>query len=237
MATYNGAAYVEHQLRSIFDELAPGDEVVVVDDASSDDTVAVVEGMRDPRVRVIRQAVNAGYVRSFEAALLAATGDVLLLADQDDEWIPGRRSLLVTAARDGGVAASNLVLLDSGEPLRSPLTGRPWLLRGSSSRHSIRNELRMLAGDMPYFGCAMAVRRDIVARVTPFPEFLTESHDLWIATVGNRGGFMRHVESPTIRRRVHDSNASTPRPRRLRYVVASRWMLVRAYVEAGRRVR
>lgn len=237
MAAYNGAAYIEHQLRSILEELHAGDEVIVVDDASRDDTVDIVERIGDPRVRLIRQQANRGYVRTFETAILAANGEILLLADQDDEWIPGRRALLVAAAQEGGVAASNLVLLGSDKSLRSPLTGRPWILRGSRSGHRVRNELRMLAGDMPYFGCAMALRRDMVARVAPFPDFLTESHDLWIATVGNRGGFMRHVEAPTIRRRVHDSNASTPRPRGLVHVLKSRWMLMKAYVEAGRRVR
>ena len=237
MATYNGAAYVEHQLRSILDELEPTDEVIVVDDASTDDTVRIVGAVADPRVRLVRQPKNRGYVRTFETALLAARGDVLLLADQDDEWIPGRRALLVAAATRHGVAASNLVLLDSGQPLRSPVTGRPWLLRRESSAHRRRNELGILAGDMPYFGCAMAVRRDILFHFAPFPPFLTESHDLWIATVANRGRYMWHVEEPTIRRRVHDANASTPRPRGIRQVLASRWMLVRAYFEAGRRLR
>lgn len=235
MATYNGSAYVEHQVQSILDELEPADELVIVDDASTDDTLAVVEALDDARVRVIRQSRNRGYVRTFEAALLAAEGDIMFLADQDDEWIPGRRAALAEAAAESGVAASNLVLLGSEEPLRSPLTGRPWWLRAATSAHRRRNELRILVGDMPYFGCAMALRRDVVSRVTPFPDFLDESHDLWIATVANRAGLMRHVDAPSIRRRVHDSNASTPRPRGIGHVAKSRWMLVRAYFEAGRR--
>ncbi|SFR95778.1 Glycosyl transferase family 2 [Microbacterium sp. cf046] len=237
MATYNGAEYVEHQLRSILEQLEPDDEVIVVDDASADATVAVIEAVGDSRVRIIRQKANRGYVRTFEAALLAAEGDVLLLADQDDEWVPGRRDALVESARATGVAASNLVLLESGEPLRSPITGRPWRLRASTSRHRLRNELRILAGVAPYFGCAMAVRRDMLPAITPFPAFLTESHDLWIATVANASGRMSHVETATVRRRIHEANASSSRPRGIRRALASRWMLVRAWAEARRRAR
>jgi len=237
MAMYNGSAYVEHQLRSILAELRPGDEVVVVDDASTDDSAEIVEGIGDDRVRVIREPVNRGYVRSFEAALLAARGDVILLADQDDEWVPGRRSILVGAAEAAGVAASNLELLGTGEPLRSPLSGRPWRLRAATSGQRLRNELRILAGAAPYFGCAMAVRRDMLGIITPFPAFLTESHDLWIATVANATGHMTHVETATVRRRVHDTNASSPQPRGLRRALGSRWMLVRAWREARRRPR
>lgn len=237
MATYNGAAYVEHQLRSILDELHSDDEVVIVDDASADDTVALIEAISDGRVRVIRQSVNRGYVRTFEAALSQARGEVVMLADQDDEWIPGRRDVLAEAASASGVAASNLLLLGSDEPLRSPLTGRPWRLDPSASGHRRRNELRILAGVIPYFGCAMAVRRDVLSRILPFPGFLTESHDLWIATLANRAGIMRHVGDATVRRRIHESNASSSRPRALAQALKARGMLVRAYVEAGRRSR
>lgn len=237
MATFNGAAYVEHQLMSILAELESGDEIVVVDDASTDSTVDVVEALGDPRVRVVRQTVNRGYVRSFEAAMLAAKGDVLLLADQDDEWMPGRRSLLVGAAAQAGVAASNLVLLGSDAPLPAPLSGKPWQLRAATSRQRFRNELRILMGAAPYFGCAMAVRRDMIPAVTPFPHFLTESHDLWIATMANVAGRMRHLEQPTVRRRIHASNASSSRPRGALRVLTSRWMLVRAWAEALRRRR
>lgn len=235
MATYNGDAYIEHQLRSILNQLEPSDEVVIVDDASTDDTVAVIERVGDPRVRLLRQPRNAGYVKTFEKALLAARGDVMLLADQDDEWVAGRRDLLASAASASGVAASNLVLLGSGEPLRSPVGGRPWRLRASASGHRIRNELRILAGVAPYFGCAMAVRRDMIPAIAPFPVFLTESHDLWIATIGNAWMKMQHIEAPTVRRRLHSSNASSAKPRGVAAAAASRWMLVRLWVEAMRR--
>ena len=99
MATYNGASFVSAQIESILAQLVDDDELVIVDDASTDDTVAVVESIGDPRIRIIRQNVNQGYVRTFERALREATGDVLLLSDQDDLWLPGRRDLLAQAGR------------------------------------------------------------------------------------------------------------------------------------------
>ncbi|WP_414683628.1 glycosyltransferase [Microbacterium sp. CFBP9034] len=237
MATYNGAAFVEHQVHSILSELRADDELIVVDDASTDGTPERVEAIGDGRIRVVRNPRNLGYVRTFEAAMALSDGDVVLLADQDDEWVTGRRDVLAAAAASTGIAASNLVILGTEEPLRSPVTGRPWRLRAKSSRHALRNELRILVGDAPYFGCAMAVRRDVLPLVTPFPAFLTESHDLWMATVGNAARSLQHVEETTLRRRLHESNASSPRPRGVRSAVASRVMLVRAWFEARRRVR
>ncbi|MFT4260660.1 glycosyltransferase [Microbacterium sp.] len=235
MATWNGEAYLREQLDSIFAELEPQDEVVVVDDASSDGTVALLRSIDDPRLRVHARAENRGYVRTFEEALGLATGDVLMLSDQDDVWIPGRRALFLDALESAAVAASNLVLLGSDRPLPPPVPGASWRLRAGQSRHRWRNELRILAGIAPYFGCAMAFRRDVADRLLPFPEYLDESHDLWIATFATRNRMMRHIEQPTIRRRIHDENASPSKPRGIAQVLRARWLLLRLWVEAARR--
>lgn len=235
MATYNGEAFVEEQLRSILAELEGGDEVIIVDDASQDATVARVRGISDPRIRLVERGENRGYVKTFEEAMTRARGDIVMLADQDDVWVPGRRRVFVEALRDADVAASSLVLLGSDAPLPSPITGRPWALRAETSRHRLRNELRILAGVAPYFGCAMALRREAVERVLPFPAFLVESHDLWIATLANRQRILQHVAEPTVRRRLHDANTSPSRPRDIRSVLRARRMLWRAWREARRR--
>lgn len=234
VATYNGAAYVEHQLRSILEELHQGDEVVVVDDASSDETVEIVRAIADPRVRVITLAANGGYVRAFESSLRAARGDVLFLSDQDDEWVPGRRAALLKALELGAVAASNIEMLGTGEPLRSPITRRPWRLREGRGG-PVRNEVAILAGVAPYYGCGMALDRRALDYVLPFPADLTESHDLWIATMANARGELVHTDVVTVRRRVHDSNASSSRPRGLGPAFRSRALLYRLWREARRR--
>ena len=237
VATYNGSRFVRHQLQSILDELHADDEVVVVDDASTDDTADIVASFDDTRIRLIRAPRNRGYVRTFEAALSAARGDVIFLSDQDDEWVAGRRALLVAALRDRAIAAGDLVLLPDGAPLTSPLTGRPWRLKPLPSGGSVGNELRLLAGNAPYYGCAMAFRADAAPLLLPFPEFLVESHDLWMATVGNTARELAHVRQPVTRRRLHDANASAPRPRGVGAALRSRWMLIRAWREARRRLR
>lgn len=236
MATYNGEKYLAEQIGSILVQLHDDDELVIVDDASIDGTIAILSALDDPRVVVHRNSENLGYVRTFEKAMSLARGDVLLLSDQDDIWIDGRRDRLVAATDEAGVVASDLLLLGSEESLTSPLTGRPWRLPAGGEQH-LRNELLMLIGNAPYFGCAMAVRRDALRFVLPFPAYLHESHDLWIATVGNTTGTMRHLSEPTILRRIHDSNTSPSRPRGVVKALSSRVLLVRLWVEAARRRR
>ncbi|MFB6867736.1 glycosyltransferase [Agromyces sp. NPDC056389] len=237
MATYNGAAYLAEQIDSVLEQLGPADELVITDDRSTDETVAIIQSYADPRIVLHRSGRNQGYVRAFEDAIGRSSGDVVLLADQDDVWLPGRVDVMVAALDRSAVVASNLSLLGSGAPLKSPISGRPWRLRSSTADHRRRNLARIIAGDAPYFGCAMGVRRDALALAVPFPAFLTESHDLWIAIVGNVSRSMGHVDADTLLRRVHEANASSPRPRGLAAAVRSRWMLLRAIRVARTRVR
>lgn len=230
MATYNGSKFVEEQLSSILGQLGPTDEVVVVDDASTDDTVARVRAIDDPRVQLVEAPQNRGYVRTFEDALGRARGEVVLLSDQDDLWVPGRVETMVEALADVQVVATNLGTLGGPDAIRGPYGQPDWYLRAADSRRHARNVLGTLAGNRPYYGCAMGLRRDALSRVLPFPAFLDESHDLWIALYGNVAGSIRHVEARTVLRRFHEDNASPNRPRGPAAVLRSRLMLVRAVV-------
>ena len=234
MATYNGERFLREQLGTILEQLEPGDEIVVVDDASRDTTTTVLADLTQ-RLRLFRHERNVGYVRTFEEAMTRATGDVLLLSDQDDVWLPGHRSELVAAASTAGVAASNLELLGPGG-FPGPYGQQDWALRASDSTRHWRNVGSVLAGNRPYFGCAMAVHRPLLNLVLPFPAWLYESHDLWIAVCANVAGRMAHVETRTVARRLHDANSSSPRPRGPREVLRSRLLVSRMVVEAGRRV-
>lgn len=235
MAAWNGADYIAEQIASILEQLRPDDELVVVDDASGDDTAAVVAAIADPRLRLIRHEANAGYVRTFEDALRAARGELLLLADQDDLWLPGRLEAMAADLRSAGVVATNLTTLGGPASIRGPFGQPDWHLRASASTHRRRNVGGILAGNMPYYGCAMGIRRDVLeSAVLPFPAFLDESHDLWIALVGNLGGQMLHDERRTVARRYHESNASPNRPRGVLPALRSRALLLRCIAEIVR---
>jgi len=237
MATYNGDRFVREQVESILEQLHPHDELIVVDDASKDHTAALVEGFADPRLRLFRHERNAGYVRTFQEALTQASGEILLLSDQDDVWLPGHREALARAARTSGVAASNLSVLGRPGGLPGPYGQRDWALRHQDSRRPRRNLTAVLAGNRPYFGCAMAFDSSMRDLILPFPTFLYESHDLWIAICGNVARRMVHLEDRTVARRLHDANTSPPRPRALPAVLQSRRLVARMILEARRRVR
>lgn len=231
MATYKGTSFVGEQIASILSELGPNDEVVVVDDASPDDTADVIGSIKDPRVRLVRASSNKGYVRTFEEAVGLSVGKFVFLSDQDDVWIPGRLTKMLQALDTHKVVASNFDVLGGGP--------RPWIprLRSTDSGRHLANLFAVLVGYRAYYGCAMGFRRDAVGLFTPIPSYVRESHDLWLAICGNVAGSIAHLDDSTVYRRLHDENQTPAGWRSLSKIVKARFMLARLMLEAFRRTR
>jgi len=90
--TYNRAHHIRDALDSILSQDAPPDEVIVVDDGSTDDTLTVLAGYGD-RITVIAQS-NAGVSAARNAGAAAATADWLTFLDSDDLWCAQRMAVL-----------------------------------------------------------------------------------------------------------------------------------------------
>src|SRR5688500_12580387 len=85
---YNYAQYIGRAIRSaLVDDVDV--EVVVADNASTDDSVEVVRGVGDPRVKVERNPCNVGFARNLDRAAGMASGEWLLMLSSDDIVKPG----------------------------------------------------------------------------------------------------------------------------------------------------
>jgi len=224
MASYNGSAHISEQLVSILGELAATDEVVVVDDGSTDDTVSIVRGFRDPRIKVFTSATNHGHVAAFERAISLASHPFILLADQDDIWVPGRRQLMLEGLARHDVVASNHREFDGG----STTVGRPAVAR-SVAQTPINVVSSLALGTSPYFGCAMGLSAKAKSLALPIPRFV-EAHDHWIALVGARLGGVYVIKENTVLRRIHAGNLTPASRRSLAAIVLTRLRLVLSLV-------
>lgn len=98
MCTYNGEQYIREQLDSIVNQTKLPNEIIVFDDASTDNTVAILNEYKAayPQIywdiRVNEQ--NAGWRVNFKNCLEQATGDVIFLADQDDIWMRDKLAVM-----------------------------------------------------------------------------------------------------------------------------------------------
>lgn len=229
MATYNGLAFLQEQLDSILVDIGEHDEVVVYDDASTDGTAELLSAQRDPRIRILLNERNVGHVRAFGGAMRAARGDVIALADQDDVWVPGRTTVLLSALENADLAVGNYETFGAREGVE------PHALRGQPPETgSIRNLGMLAIGRLPYFGSTMMMQRALVDVILPIPDWI-EAHDQWIGILGNIAGRTAHVPDIVTRRRIHTRNQTPNRRRSMPKVAYSRWLMVRMAAEGVRR--
>jgi glycosyltransferase involved in cell wall biosynthesis len=92
----NGAALIAQAIASALLQLAAEDEIVVVDNGSTDDTAGVVQAFTDPRIRLVAEA-RPGPAAARNAGLAVARGDLVSFLDHDDYWPEGRQAGLLAA--------------------------------------------------------------------------------------------------------------------------------------------
>lgn len=226
MATYNGTKYLREQIESVLRQLQVGDELVIVDDGSSDTTVALIESFGSPLIRLHRNPRNLGVLRTFERALNLSCNEVIFFCDQDDVWADGKREAFVAEfMRDPAcmVVISDAQVIDGhGTSVRASFMADKGGFRGGALSTILRNR---------YLGCAMAVRRRVLGAALPIPACVP-MHDMWFGAIGSLIGRVAYIREPLLQYRRHGNNVSPAR--RSNWLQVLRWRadLVRAL--AGR---
>lgn len=96
IATYNGSEHLKSALRSVLSSNYPNIELLILDDGSTDDSIAIAERANDPRIRIISKKTNSGLVSTRKQLMKEARGTYLAWLDQDDIMFPHRIASQVT---------------------------------------------------------------------------------------------------------------------------------------------
>lgn len=200
MATWNGARYLEEQLDSFARQTRLPDELVVRDDQSEDETLAILDRFRSTapfEVSIYQNQKRLGYARNFEAAMRDCTGHLIFLSDQDDVWFTNKLERMESAASHSSavVLMNDAVLTDSN--LNEAGLSKLGQLR---SAKRAENEFVM--------GCCIAVRKSFLDLILPMEESYP-AHDDWIVQIARGAGRLEVVEEPMQYYRRHGSNEST----------------------------
>lgn len=156
MPVYNRAGSLERSLKSILLQKYTDFEIIIVDDASTDNTVDVVEtfAKRDPRIRLICLEQNGGPGPARNAAIEQARGRYIRICDSDDFYPPDALSVLAQQIEEQpfDLVAGNLIRWHSrmGEARSYP---GPWLITRDVRATSVR-ELPELWSMLLFHRCA-----------------------------------------------------------------------------------
>ena len=132
--SFNHAQFIEEAVRSVLCQTHELLELIIVDDGSTDDSVEVLRGIRDPRMRIVRQQ-NQGAHAAINNGFALATSEILCILNSDDTFHPRRieRALKVFREEpDAKLVCSWINTVDtSGKSLgikRGWLDAEPWPL-------------------------------------------------------------------------------------------------------------
>jgi succinoglycan biosynthesis protein ExoO len=114
---WNAAGFIGRAIASVQAQSHADWELLIVDDASTDETCAVVQAAaaQDPRIKLLRAPKNGGPGAARNIAFPAAQGDFMALLDADDAYAPDRLARLLKLADRADIIADNLTLVNEAD--------------------------------------------------------------------------------------------------------------------------
>lgn len=203
LCTYNGALYVAEQLDSILQQTYAHLEVVIADDASTDNTYGLLKKFaeRDPRIRLYRRETNAGYNINFSEACSKTTGAFIAIADQDDIWAPQKIETLLKK-----ITSHDSIVLVHSISARFEEQGKPHLRSLRLVNYFRGNDIRLFFLSNFISGHNMLFRRSLLEQALPFPPHVY--YDWWLAAQACVLGRIEAVEEIHVWHRMHGQNAT-----------------------------
>jgi len=199
IAAFNGANYIREQILSVLPQLDENDEIVVSDDGSTDNTIAILKSFKDQRIKLLMNEGKHGFIWNFENALKHAKGDVIFLCDQDDIWKPEKVKVALQALKDHDIVLHDAEIIDKDGVKTGILYSD-----GLHKRQGFWSNLWKTR----WLGCCMAFRRNVLEYALPFPNHIV-GHDGWISGVGLAKFDYYYIPDVLMWYRRHGDNAST----------------------------
>jgi glycosyltransferase involved in cell wall biosynthesis len=204
LCTFNAEAFVREQVSSIISQTSPPAELVVVDDASTDGTVGIVESLAASApfpIRIERQTKNVGWVANATRAVELCRGPWVALSDHDDIWLPAKleRQLEQLGPQIHLVFHDAEIVSHDGQKLgRRTISAeeRAQLRSGKTFEALVRYNLVQ--------GATMLFRRADFEWVLPIPQGV--SFDAYLALCLAGAGVACFVDEPLLYYRQHGRN-------------------------------
>jgi glycosyltransferase involved in cell wall biosynthesis len=204
VAAYQSERWIGDAVSAILAQTRPADEVIVVDDGSTDGTARELARFGDS-IRVIHRE-NGGCPAAFNTAFAAASGDFVAMCGADDIWEPHKlewQSETIASHPEVDVLFGDAELFGrvEGRHARPPATG---VLDSDELR-------RVLFGENVVCAPSVVIRRELFERLGPFVEdFGADDYEYWMRCL-RAGAQFYYDPRVLLRYRMHDSNLSARR--------------------------
>jgi glycosyltransferase involved in cell wall biosynthesis len=191
--TYNREKLILKALNSIFAQTFQGFEVIIVDDASTDNTEKIIHDLQNEKIRYIKLERNGGQCIARNIGIKAAKGNYIAFLDSDDEWMPGKLEKQLSCFNNG---SKELGCVYGFAYQTDVLKNSTTLASKDFQRGNIRD--KFLNGFCPPTPSLFMIKKDALLKVGGFDESLITfvDLDLWLRLSENY--YFDYVEEPLI---------------------------------------
>jgi len=212
LATHNGARYLSEQLDSLFRQTETDFTVLAADDASTDETLQILEAYRRRyvgRIEIVAFAAEAvGACGNFTRLAERLTADYAMFCDQDDVWLPHKIAVSLNRIRAAEIRFGSWTplfihtdLVVAGHDLAHWQESH-WR---SAKLDPSANSFNQLLLHNTVAGCTAIVNKALYTKAIPVPSCAI-MHDYWFALVAAAFGRIEFIFESTILYRQHDRN-------------------------------
>ena len=204
--TFNHERFIEQAILSVLeqDALEPPDEILVVDDGSTDRTPEIVRRFA-PRVRLLRKP-NGGQASSFNAGLPELKGEIVAMLDGDDWWTQDKLRIVLDVFEKNpgvGIVGHGCQITDPGGAVQR------LVLPDQTYRANLRSleSARLFDRVKGFLGTSkVAYRRAVLEKILPIPEELVFEADEYLWSIGAALTDVIVLDQALFFYRFHDSN-------------------------------
>lgn len=199
MPVYNGVAFLREAIDSVLNQTFNDFEFLIIDDASTDGSVALIESYTDPRIQLVRNEKNMGQVATLNKGLSLAKGKYIARLDQDDVCLPSRFQKQVTLLnKRPEIAVVGTLIQGMNEQ------GQAIDIRGMAVDDRVAFIAYLLLGDCPLGHPSVLFRREVAIESGSYDTSFApaEDYELWCRLASQRQeAFV--ISEPLLRHRVH----------------------------------
>jgi glycosyltransferase involved in cell wall biosynthesis len=207
---YNGANYMRTQLDSILVQTHKVDEIIIVEDASTDNTIEILNKYSKQNTSlffIYYNEKNLGSYKSIEKAIKNCTGDIIILADHDDYWETNKVATIVNyfeqhPSMDG--VFTNGFLMDETSKINANYElwdSMCFPYKLITKPEEIKLYINTIENTAT--GAAMAIRNNLPILKQPFPVIKYLIHDRWLAINLAEKNTLGILNEKLIRYRLH----------------------------------
>ncbi len=201
---YNYGRFVVEAVESALTQTHPFDEVIVVDDGSTDDSRARLEPfVTDQKITLISKP-NEGQLSCFNVGFAASTGDIVCFLDADDAYDPNYlESTLAVYEKNADCDSVYTELREYNQPPPADPMGED---------HDLGYSVILTLCMKTWIGAptsCLSIRRRLLEKILPIPyteEWRTRADDCLVFGASIMGGRKYHLSQPLVRYRVHGAN-------------------------------